>query len=133
MLQFSKIRHLFLFSVLTAGCKTASTPGKQQAPLPDRAKSEASPQESTETHWNIARAMFPAALPKTTNISCFRTLTPKMSMHAVVQKCGRPDEEVGSGGVFIFVWHMPAGLTVSISTPSLERIGDVKYTNESDN
>jgi hypothetical protein len=51
-----------------------------------------------------------------------------MSIYAVVQKCGRPDEELGSG-IFIFVWHLADGSTVSIGTPYLERIGRVQYTN----
>jgi hypothetical protein len=57
----------------------------------------------------------------------FRSLTVKVSVSDVVEKCGRPDEELGSG-LYIFVWHMPAGSTVSIGTPHLERIGPVRLT-----
>jgi hypothetical protein len=133
MIQSTKLRRLLLFSLLMAGCKTASMPNKQQALLPERQRLEAGQPQSTETHQNIARAMFPDAPKKTQSADCFRTLTPEMTVQAVVQKCGRPDEEVGSGGVFIFVWHMPGGSSVSIGTPTLDRIGDVRYTNESGN
>jgi hypothetical protein len=133
MIQSMKLRRLLWFSLLVAGCKTAGMPDKQQALLSERQKLEAVQPQSTETHQNIARAMFPDAPKKTQSADCFSTLTPEMSVQAVVQKCGRPDEEVGSGGVFIFVWHMPGGSSVSVSTPTLERIGEVKYTKEPDN
>ena len=128
-----KLRRLLLVSLLVAGCKTAGMPDKQHALLSERQKLQAVQPQLTETHQNIARAMFPDAPKKTQSADCFNTLAPEMSVQAVVQKCGRPDEEVGSGGVFIFVWHMPGGSSVSISTRTLERIGEVKYTKEPDN
>jgi hypothetical protein len=51
-------------------------------------------------------------------------------MFAVVEKCGRPDEELGRG-VYIFVWHLADGSTVSVGTPYLERIGDIRWTDAS--
>ncbi len=78
----------------------------------------------------IARAMFPNAPEKAQSLACFRALKPEMSMYTVVQKCGRPDEELGSG-IYIFVWHLADGSTVSIGTPSLEKIWDIRYTNAS--
>jgi hypothetical protein len=127
-----KFRRFFLLSLLMAGCKKTSME-KQQALLLDQQEPEASLPRSTETHQNIARAMFPNAPGKTKSVDCFRTLTPEMSVQAVVRKCGRPDEEVGSGAIFTFVWHMPDGSSVSIGTSTLERISEVKYTNESGN
>jgi hypothetical protein len=93
MIQTMKPRRLLLFSLLMAGCKTAGMPDKQQALLPERQKLEAVQPQSTETHQNIARAIFPDAPQKAQSADCFSTLTPEMSVQAVVQKCGRRDEE----------------------------------------
>jgi hypothetical protein len=48
-------------------------------------------------------------------------------MYLVVQKCGRPDEEIGSG-LYVFVYHLRDGSTVGISTPDLARVGYVTFT-----
>jgi hypothetical protein len=79
------------------------------------------------TPQSIAREMFPNAPEKTQSIDCFRGLKPAVSMNAIVHTCGRPDEELGSG-VYIFVWHLTDGSTVSIDTSSLEKIGDIRYS-----
>jgi len=83
-----------------------------------------------ETPEAIAKAMFPNAPDNKRDINCFRSLTVKSSVNDVVQKCGRPDEELGSG-LYIFVWHMPDGSAVSIGTPYLERIGPVRLIDAS--
>src|SRR5882724_5395932 len=57
-------------------------------------------------------------------------LKPEMSMNTVVEKRGRPDAELGSG-LYIFVWRLADGSMVSIGTATLQRIGDVKYTDPS--
>jgi hypothetical protein len=75
----------------------------------------------------IARAMFPNGPEKAQTVACFRALKQEMSIYEVVRKCGRPDEELGSG-IYIFVWHLAGRSTVSIGTPSLEKIWDVRYT-----
>jgi hypothetical protein len=74
--------------------------------------------------------MFPNGPEKAQSVACFRALKPEISMDAVVQKCGRPDEELGSG-IYIFVWHLVDGSTVSIGTPTLEKIRDIRYTDAS--
>ena len=79
---------------------------------------------------NIPRKMFPNAREKTQSLECFRSLTPKMSVYEVVNKCGRPDEEEGSG-VLIFVWSLRDGSTVVISTPYMDRIYDAHLTDSS--
>jgi hypothetical protein len=79
---------------------------------------------------SIAKAMFPNAPEKAKTVACFRALSPEMSMNAVVQKCGRPDEELGSG-IYIFVWHLADGSRVSVGTSYLEKIGDIRYTDSS--
>jgi hypothetical protein len=84
------------------------------------------PQELTLSEAE-AKHMFPAAARKTDSVDCFFGLAPHISMSMVVQRCGRPDEDVGSG-VYIFVWHLEDGSTVSISTPTLDMIQDIRYT-----
>ena len=82
------------------------------------------------TPQNIAKAMFPNAPEKAKSTDCFRSLSRDMSVNTVVGKCGRPDEEIGSG-IYIFVWHLDDRSTVSIGTPYLERIGSVRLTDGS--
>jgi hypothetical protein len=65
--------------------------------------------------------LFQHAPEKAANADCFRSLTQKSSVYDAVTKCGRPDEETGSG-VYIFIYHLRDGSTVSIGTPYLERI-----------
>jgi len=91
---------------------------------------DSSPPSETETPQGIAKAMFPNAPEKAQSVSCFQALKPEMSMNTVVEKCGRPDAELGSG-LYIFVWRLADGSTVSIGTATLQRIGDVKYTDPS--
>lgn len=99
--------------------------------VPDSVRAEKrSTLQKTDSAHSIPKALFPNAPEKTQSIDCFRGLAPDMSVYAVVQKCGRPDEELGSG-IFIFVWHLANGSTVSIGTPYLERIGHVHYTDAS--
>ena len=74
--------------------------------------------------------MFPNAPTKAPTVDCFRSLRPGVSVESVVQKCGRPDEELGSG-IYIFVWHLADGSSVSIGTPYLDRIYDVAYSDSS--
>jgi len=94
----------------------------------DARKTEHPPEQDTPE--DISRAMFPNAPGNKQDINCFRSLTAKMSVNDVVEKCGRPDAELGSG-LYIFVWHMPDGSSVSIGTPHLERIGPVRLTDAS--
>jgi hypothetical protein len=94
---------------------------------PERKKPVASLLHAPVTFETIPRDLFPNAPSKTQSVECFRALAPSISMNMVVQRCGRPDEEVGSG-IYIFVWHLADGSTVSIGTPTLDRIYDVRYT-----
>ena len=120
------IRHLLLLLVLLTACKTAGAPGQRQELRPQQQKSEVTPPQSRITPQSIPRELFPDAPEKTKSVDCFRTLTAHMSVYSVVQKCGRPDEELGSG-IYIFVWHMTDGSSIAMGTPSLDKIYDVKY------
>src|SRR6266403_4163653 len=70
-------------------------------------------EEPLNTPESIAKAMFRDAPENSQDVKCFLALTPTMSVDQVVKKCGRPDAEVGSG-IYIFVWNMPKGSSVSI-------------------
>ena len=120
-MTFRVLLPIFLVAV---SCKTTRIADRQQASPPSQSASQP---ESMETHRSIASAMFPNAKENIRNANCFRAVTPGMSVQAVVQKCGRPDEEVGTDAIFTFVWHMPNGSSVAISTPTLEKIGEVMY------
>ena len=76
--------------------------------------------------------MFPNAPEKAKTVDCFRALTKEISIYTVVQKCGPPDEELGSG-IYIFVWHLPDGSSVNIGTPYLRGIGEIRYTDRTGN
>jgi hypothetical protein len=80
----------------------------------------------TPSTQDITTVMFPNAPKKARSVDCFRSLRRGMSMEAVVQKCGSPDDQLGSGS-YIFVWRLADGSTVSIGTPHLEKICDVRY------
>lgn len=95
-----------------------------------RPATEVQPQAATVTPQSIVQEMFPNAPKKAKNGECFRSLTPRMSIYMVVEKCGRPDEEIGSG-VYIFVYHLQDGSTVAIGTSSLSRIDHVAYIDAS--
>lgn len=76
--------------------------------------------------------LFPYAPTKTESVDCFRRLSPEVTMYTVVQKCGRPDEEVGSG-LYIFLWHMKDGSTVGVGGlfNLNQAVGDIKHTSPS--
>jgi hypothetical protein len=56
--------------------------------------------------------------------ACFGSLQPGTSMKDVVEKCGRPDEDIGSEN-YEFRYHLPDGSTVNIRTVSLDSIQEV--------
>lgn len=85
---------------------------------------------SSVTPQSIIQEMFPHAHKKVENVDCFRSLTPQMSIYMAVEKCGRPDEEVGSG-LYIFVYHLPDGSTVAMGTANLQRIDHITYKESS--
>jgi hypothetical protein len=93
-------------------------------------KTETQGPVSMVTPQSIVQQMFPNAQKKAENVDCFRSLTHETSINMAVEKCGRPDEEVGSG-LYIFVYHLRDGSTVAIGTPYLDRIFDITYTKPS--
>ncbi|MGO9862063.1 MAG: hypothetical protein ACLPLR_00505 [Terriglobales bacterium] len=110
------------------GCQTTKVRESQKqatqssAPARTETNAQANSPSQPVTPQSIVKDLFPVAPEKTQTVECFRSLTPEMSMYAVVQKCGRPDEEIGSG-LYVFVYHLHDGSTVSISTPDLAHIG----------
>ena len=48
-------------------------------------------------------------------------------MEAVVEKCGRPDEDTGRDA-YAFLYHLPDGGTVTVTTPRLNSIQTVTYS-----
>ena len=111
---------------LVSHCDTATVAPSSEATGATEVRSQA----VALTPQSIFQEMFPNAPKKTDSSECFRSLTPRMSIYMVVEKCGRPDEEVGSG-IAIFVYHLRDGSTVAIGTPDLNRIDHVTYTDAS--
>jgi len=91
---------------------------------------EKPPSQPPTTPRSIVKEMFPNPPERTQSVECFRSFTPEMSIYMVVQMCGRPDEEVGSG-IYIFVYHLRDGSTVAVGTAYLNRIDYVIYTDKS--
>jgi hypothetical protein len=81
------------------------------------------------TPGGIVEELFPYAPVKSRDIACFRSLSSGITMYQAVQRCGRPDEEVGSG-IYIFLYHMDDGGIVSIGTPYLSRVDHVTYVDK---
>lgn len=129
---------LFFLTLLTfaGGCQTAKVSERQQpatdnlAPAKAKTSNRSKAQSQPVTPQSIVMELFPNAPEKSQTAECFRSLTHKMSMYAVVQECGRPDEEIGSG-LYVFVYPLHDGSTVGISTPSLTRIDYATYTDKS--
>ena len=130
-------RFVLTLSLALAGCHLARVPEGQQATNdPARARAETSDKNKSRsqplTPRSVLQELFPNAPAKTQTAECFRSLTPETSMFVVVQKCGRPDEEIGSG-VYIFIYHLSDGSTVSIGTSDLNRIDHVNQIDRSGN
>jgi hypothetical protein len=83
-------------------------------------------EESADSSESITKPIFPGAPQKTQSIDCFRGFNHRTSVNTVVQKCGSPDRDLGSG-VYIFVWHLADGSTVTLNTPYLSRIDYFRY------
>jgi len=111
-------------------CQTAKVAEKQQQVVhrPELSNTITSNRGTSAsqlaTPQSIVKELFPDAPEKAQSAECFRSLNPEMSIYAVVQKCSRPDEEIGSG-LYVFVYHLRSGSTVTISTPDLAKI--VRY------
>lgn len=83
-------------------------------------------EEPADSPESIAKPIFPGAPLKAQDIDCFRGFNHWTSVNAVVQKCGSPDEDLGSG-VYIFVWRLADGSTVTLNTPDLSRIDYFRF------
>jgi hypothetical protein len=79
---------------------------------------------------SVVVQLFPNAPRKADSVACFRSLTHSMAMHYVVNECGRPDEETGSG-IYIFVYHLQDHSTVVIGTHNLDKLDRASYTDPS--
>lgn len=124
---------VLLLLIGLAGCQPAKV--QEQTATPVNPRHETKPIAESKptlpvTPQSIPKDMFPNAPEKTKNADCFRFFTPQMSIYMVVQKCGRPDEEVGSG-VYIFIYHLSDGSTVGVNTPDLNRIDYLTITDAS--
>src|SRR5256885_13153943 len=59
--------------------------------------------------------------PTTRTIEAFRRIKPQMSMKQVIDICGAPDEDIGSG-IHIYVYELSDRSLVRIGTPDKKRL-----------
>src|SRR3989440_9665242 len=59
--------------------------------------------------------------PTARTIEVFHRLKPQMSMKQVIDICGVPDEDIGSG-IHIYVYKLADGSLVRIGTPDKKRL-----------
>ena len=110
------------------GCNTTKVSDKAPATqLTPEVRPATKALSNPTTPQSIVKELFPGAPEKTESIECFRSITSDMSMYRVAQKCGRPDEDVGSG-VYVFVYHLRDGFTARVSMSDLNRVDHVSFT-----
>src|SRR5436305_10767830 len=59
--------------------------------------------------------------PTARTIEAFRRIKPHMSMKQVIEICGVPDKDIGSG-IHIYVYRLSDGSIVRIATPDKRRL-----------
>jgi len=103
-----------LMALILAGCDSKTDhSAKQQAALP-----------------LMAHLLHIKEFPATAlTIDPFRKITSKMTMQDVVQICGLPDGDNGSG-FYVFEYKLSDGSKVAIGTGDLSRLSYVTHGNE---
>jgi hypothetical protein len=124
-----------LLSVMLAACDKSHEKTTQPASLPQPGP----PQNGTEklplssaasTPESIPKEIFPEAPKTVRKVDCFRSFVVGTSMYAVVQKCGRPDRELGSG-IGYFVYDLDDGTFVSIRWTDINHVIDIRHSDKS--
>lgn len=92
----------------------------------------APPQESTLLRKeDLRREMLPAKFPQTANpLDAFRRIRGRMLMREVVELCGLPVRDIGSG-IHIYVYELADGSEVRVGTPDGKRVLYVVHVLES--
>jgi hypothetical protein len=135
-LSAMKMCILICLSLILAGCskpqvkdtqKEASSPPPA---LPVEKTADTVPPSATDTPESIVRKIFPNARETVRSIDCFRSFPRGVSMNAVVDKCGRPDGEYGSG-IGYFIYHLNDGSTVNIRWTDINHIQEMEHVNKS--
>jgi hypothetical protein len=127
---------LLYFSVIFVGCSRSDVKNAQQAPSsplavqPLQRTVDAFPHPPTATPASIAKELFPTAPKTVRHLHCFRSFPRGISMYAVVNKCGRPDEEIGSG-LGYFIYHLEDRSTVIIRYSEINHIEDIEHVDNS--
>ena len=84
-------------------------------------------QIAAERGTSVPHELYSYRPDKKSNVERFSALTPGMSMDALVEKCGKPDQEIGSA-TYVFLYHMPDGSVISVDAPYLSRVDKVVCT-----
>jgi PBP1b-binding outer membrane lipoprotein LpoB len=131
-----KLRLVICLSLILAGCRKPDTKNTQQAtPAPTPTQTvektvENLPPPAANTPSSIVKELFPNATKTVRHIGCFRSFARGISMYAVVDKCGRPDQEMGSG-IGIFIYHLEDKSTVTIRYTDINHIQDIEHVDKS--
>jgi hypothetical protein len=64
---------------------------------------------------------------KAHDATCLRAFAPGSSMYKIVEKCGHPDEEIGTDAC-AFVYHLSDGSRVTIRGPYLQRVSSIVFS-----
>ena len=95
-------------SIALVGCQTTKVSERRKPSTDSRAaaKTEANGSNSSSeplTSQSIFKDLFPNAVTKAQNAECFRSLTPEMSMYAVVQKAADQMRKLAAVCIFLFI------------------------------
>ncbi len=131
-----KICILICLLLILAGCskpqvkdtqKETSSPPPAQ---PVEKTADAISRSATDTPESIVRKIFPNAPKTVRSIDCFRSFPRGISMYAVVDKCGRPDGEFGSG-IGYFRYHLNDGSWVYMRWTDINHIQEIEHVDKS--
>ena len=75
----------------------------------------------TFEYFSTEKALAKQIPPTARTIEAFRRIKPEMSMEQVIDICGIPDADIGSG-IHIYVYKLSDGSLVRIGTPDEKRL-----------
>ena|SRR5215467_5577551 len=131
-----KVLIIACLSIALTGCSTSHDKAAQQpvtSSQPAQAQSnteKTNPSLGASTPASIPKEIFPEAPKTVRSVDCFRSFVQGVSMYAVVQKCGRPDRELGSG-IGYFVYDLDDGTSVWIRWTDINHISDISHSYKS--
>jgi hypothetical protein len=79
----------------------------------------------------IPQGLFPTAPTSSKAPSdCLKPLSSGETLEKILRFCGCPEEEVGTGDDFVFVYHFDDGQNATVTSPDLEKITEIRWENK---